>query len=311
MASESQAVLDADRRLGDAFVRAVELILECKGRVGVTGVGKAGLVGNKIQATLASTGTLSYRLHPIDALHGDIGMIHADDVIIALSKSGGSELVELMPLLKKTGCGVILLTSRLDSPASRHADVVLDIGDTEEACPLGLAPSSSTAAMMALGDALALAVMELRDFGPDEYARNHPGGALGRLLMRAGEVMRTGPNCPVVGETALLADCYRVILAAPKRAGAACVADVAGKLVGIVTHGDFFRLLGRPEPLATLRVAEVMTHQPKRINAAEQANEALRIMKQYGIDDLPVVDDHDRPVGLIDIQDLVAKGFVA
>lgn len=309
--SESQAILDADRRLGDAFVNAVELILDCKGRVGVTGVGKAGLVGNKIQATLASTGTLSYRLHPVEALHGDIGMIHADDVIIALSKSGGSELVELMPLLKKVGCGVILLTARLDSPAARHADVVLDIGQTQEACPLGLAPSSSTAAMLALGDALALTVMELREFTPEEYARNHPGGALGRLLMRAGEVMRTGPNCPTVSETALLADCYKAILAAPKRAGAACVVDAGGRLIGIITHGDFFRLLGRAEPSANVCVATIMTRHPKRIRACEQAVEALRIMQQHAIDDLPVVDDDDRPVGLIDIQDLVARGFIA
>ncbi len=308
--AEAEAILDADRRLGEAFVHAVEMILDCQGRVGVTGIGKAGLIGNKIQATLASTGTLAYHLHPVEALHGDIGMIHGDDVIVALSKSGGSELVELLPVLKREGCGVILLTARLDSACAKHADVVLDIGQTEEACPLGLAPSSSAAAMLALGDALALTVMDCREFTPEQYARNHPGGALGRLLMKAGEVMRTGANCPIVRDTATLADCYQAILAAPKRAGAACVVDGEGGLVGIVTHGDFFRMLSRAEPLSGLKVVEVMTRNPKRVAAGEQAVEALRIMQHYAIDDLPVVDEQGRAAGLIDIQDLVARGFV-
>ncbi|GMU37307.1 MAG: KpsF/GutQ family sugar-phosphate isomerase [Phycisphaerae bacterium] len=307
---EAEAILDADARLDNAFVKAVEMILDSTGRVGVTGMGKAGLIGNKIQATLASTGTLSYRIHPVEALHGDLGMIHADDVILALSKSGGSELAGLLPVLCGQGCRIILLTARLDSMCARHADVVLDIGQTPEACPLGLAPSSSGAAMLALGDALALTVMEVRRFTPEQYARNHPGGALGRLLMRAREVMRTGPNCPIVPEAATLEDCYRAILAAPKRAGAACVVDPAGRLVGIVTHGDFFRLLSRAEPLSALKVADVMTRNPKRVGEDEPAVEALRIMQQYAIDDLPVVDAADGATGLIDIQDLIARGFV-
>jgi len=200
--AESTAIADARSRLGDAFVDAVEAILNCQGRVCVTGVGKAGLIGRKIQATLASTGTLSYSLHPVEALHGDLGMIHADDVVLALSKSGSSELVELLPRLKKLGCVIVLLTGRLDSPVARDADFVLDIGQTEEACPLGLAPSSSTAAMLALGDALALTVMELKAVRPEQYASYHPGGALGRFLMKTEEIMRTGPNCPRVVETA-------------------------------------------------------------------------------------------------------------
>ncbi len=319
--AEARAIRDAESRIGSPFVGAVQAILQGGGRVCVTGVGKAGLIGNKIQATLASTGTLSYSLHPVEALHGDLGMIHADDVVVALSKSGGSELVELLPRLKKLGCVIILLTAQPESAAAGHADFVLDIGQTEEACPLGLAPSSSTAAMLAVGDALALTVMELKAVRPEQYAEYHPGGTLGRLLMRTGEIMRTGLNCPRVRETATLAACHETILSAPQRAGAACVVDEAGKLVGIITHGDFFRLFASPEPIAEKPVAEVMTRSPKRIGQGALVTDALSLMHEHKIDELPVVDapaDSDAPtegdsdatlVGLIDIQDLIARGF--
>ena len=309
--AEAAAIADARGRLGDSFSGAVRAILRCTGRVCVTGVGKAGLIGNKIQTTFASTGTLSYGLHPVEALHGDLGMIHPDDVVVALSKSGTSELVELLPRLKDLGCGVILLTAKPDSPAARHADFVLDIGRTKEACPLGLAPSSSTAAMLALGDALALTVMELKAVDPEQYAAYHPGGALGRLLMETCEIMRTGANCPTVPETATIADCHSVILSAPRRAGAACVVDDAGKLVGIITHGDFFRLFASTEPIADKPVSEVMTKAPKRIGLSHRVTEALHLMQEYAIDELPVVDNDGKLAGLIDIQDLIAKGFSA
>ncbi|RJP36378.1 MAG: KpsF/GutQ family sugar-phosphate isomerase [Phycisphaerales bacterium] len=307
--TESEAILDAESRLGDAFVAAVELIVSARGRVGVTGMGKAGLVGNKVQSTLASTGTLAYRFHPIEALHGDIGMIHGDDVILAFSKSGGSELVELMPLVQRMGCKVILVTANPSSRAAAHADIVLDIGRTEEACPLGLAPSSSAVAMMAIGDALALTVMECTDFSRDQYARNHPGGALGRYLMKAHEVMRTGPDCPQATLGATLGDCWEAIKAAPRRAGAACVVDGEGRLVGIVTQGDFFRMFKAPGDRVSVPVGDVMTKGPKSIGQGERAVEALRIMQHYAIDELPVVDDQRRLLGMIDIQDLVARGF--
>jgi len=306
---EAAAIADAETRLGDAFVGAVHAILACAGRVCVTGVGKAGLIGHKIQATFASTGTLAYALHPVEALHGDLGMLHPDDVVVALSKSGSSELVELLPRLKALGCTVILLTARPESPASKHADWVLDIGGTEEACPLGLAPSSSTAAMLALGDALALTVMELKAVQPEQYASYHPGGALGRLLMKTSEVMRTDANCPTVPETATIAACHGAILAAPRRAGAACVVDDAGKLVGIITHGDFFRLFASPEPIADKPVSEVMTRTPKRIGLEDRVTEALALMQKYAIDELPVVDAQGHLKGMIDIQDLITKGF--
>ena len=307
--AESTAIADARARLDDAFVGAVRAILTTTGRVCVTGVGKAGLVGNKIQATLASTGTLAYSLHPVEALHGDLGMVHVEDVILALSKSGGSELVELLPRLTALGCRVILLTAEKSSPATKHADFVLDIGQTAEACPLGLAPSSSTAAMLAIGDALALTVMELKAIQPEQYASYHPGGSLGRFLMKTHELMRTGEDCPTVSDTATLDLCYETILAAPRRAGAAGIVDGEGKLVGIITHGDFFRLFKNGDHGTGRSVAEVMTRNPKRIGRDDRVVDAIALMQQYSIDELPIVDERDRLVGLIDIQDLIARGF--
>lgn len=306
---ETAAVADAESRLGDSFVGAVEAILNSHGRVCVTGMGKAGLIGNKIQATLASTGTLAYSLHPVDALHGDLGMIHPDDVVIALSKSGSSELIELLPRLKELGCTIILLTATPDSAAAGQADFVLDIGQTAEACPLGLAPSSSTVAMLALGDALALTVMAQKSVQPEQYASYHPGGALGRFLMKAREIMRTGDNCPTVRESDTLSACYEAILAAPKRAGAAAVVNARGELTGIITHGDFFRLFRKAERSAERPVAEVMTRSPKRVSADARVHDALQLMRKYAIDELPVVDETDRLVGMIDIQDLLSRGF--
>ncbi len=307
--AEAEAIVDASSRLGEPFICAVRTLLRSTGRVCVTGVGKAGLIGHKIQATLASTGTLAYSLHPVEALHGDLGMVHADDVIVGLSKSGGSELVQLLPRLKEVGCQVILMTAKLDSKATAYADVVLDIGSTKEACPLGLAPSSSTAAMLALGDALALTVMDLRSVQPEQYAKYHPGGALGRFLMEAREIMRTKGDCPTVSPTANLRECYESIVSAPRRAGAACVVDASGKLVGIVTHGDFFRLFENRDHLEDQTVEEVMTADPKHVRQGQRVVDALRMMRNHSIDELPVVDDQHCLVGLIDIQDLIDRNF--
>lgn len=308
--AEMQALQAAATRLDASFVEAVRALVECKGRVCVTGVGKAGLIGGKIQATLASTGTHAYGLHPVEALHGDLGMIHGQDVILALSKSGGSELVQLLPRLKKLGCSVILLTAKPDSPAAAQADIVLHIGDAPEACPLGLAPSSSTAAMLALGDALALTVMELKAVAPEQYASYHPGGALGRFLMRVSEIMRTGADCPTVHIGATLGACYEAMLAAPRRSGAAGVIDDQGLLVGFVTHGDFFRRMSKQGGCSLEGpVIEIMTEDPKKVVTDTRVTEALSIMKQFAIDELPVVDGKGLLVGMIDIQDLLAKGF--
>ena len=307
--AERQAILAADERLGSGFVDAVELILVAPGRVCVTGVGKAGLIGNKLQATLASTGTLSYSLHPVEALHGDLGMVEAGDVVIGLSKSGGSELVRLLPLLRANGCKVIVMTASPDSEAARYADVVLEIGDVPEACPLGLAPSSSTAAMLALGDALALTVMELREFDRVRYAERHPGGSLGRSLLRAREIMRCGLDCPTVPETAPLSVCYEAILKAPRRAGAAMIVDGESQLVGILTQGDFFKLFQNSNRALVRPVGELMTRNPLRVPVDALAADALELMRTHAIDELPVVDANGRLQGVIDVQDLVARGF--
>ena len=219
------------------------------------------------------------------------------------------ELVELLPRLKNMGCSVILLTANLQSKAADHADLVLDIGQTPEACPLGLAPSASTTAMLAIGDALALTVMELKAIKPEQYASYHPAGALGRFLMKTKEVMRSGKDCPKVLESATLEQCYEAILSAPRRTGAAAIVDQSNKLVGIMTHGDFFRLFKSPERNADIAVSEVMTKSPKCIKVIARANDALELMKKHEIDELPVVDDDHHLVGLIDIQDLIDQGF--
>ena len=230
---ESAAINDARSRLGATFVKAVRLLFECKGRVAVTGVGKAGNIGIKIQATLSSTGTPAYVLHPVEALHGDLGMMGPGDVVLALSRSGETqELVHLFPRISKIGCDIILLTGRPESKCARLADVVIHIGDTPEACPLGMAPSASTAAMLAVGDALALTVMEKKNIRPEQYAQFHPSGALGRRLMRVSEIMRTGLDCPTVHAHQTLLDYYHAVQRAPRRAGAASVVDRDGTLVG-------------------------------------------------------------------------------
>jgi len=309
MESEAEAILSAKSHLGPEFVAAVRTLLTCEGRVCVTGIGKARLIGDKISATLASTGTMSYPLHPVEALHGDLGMVHGEDVVIGLSKSGGSELVKLLPLLREKGCRVILLTADPGSAAAEHADHVLHIGDTPEACPLGYAPSSSTASMLAVGDALALTLMDVRAFSPEDYAGSHPGGALGRALMQCHEIMRTGEDCPSVPVASTLAECYEAILKAPRRAGASAVLDEAGKLVGIVTQGDFFRLFESREQAAKISLVDVMTANPKRVHQGDLVQHALGLMRQHRIDEMPVVDDEGRLVGMIDVQDLIAKGF--
>jgi arabinose-5-phosphate isomerase len=309
MDSEAHAIASAKNNLGESFIGAISTLLACQGRVCVTGIGKARLIGDKISATLASTGTISYPLHPVEALHGDLGMVHGDDVIIGLSKSGGSELVRLLPLLRNKGCKVILLTADPSSPAAEHADHVLDIGDEPEACPLGYAPSSSTAAMLAVGDALALTLMDARAFSAEQYAGSHPGGALGRALMQCHEIMRTEQDCPSVLNTATLGECYEAIVKAPRRAGASTIVDEAGKLVGIVTQGDFFRLFESLKQAAEISLVDVMTFDPKRVKQNDLVEHALNLMRSHGIDEMPVVDDENRLVGMIDVQDLIARGF--
>lgn len=308
--SEIAAIQATTENVGDSFVEAVKLIESCEGHVVVTGVGKAGDIGKKICSTLSSTGTPSLVLHPVEALHGDLGMIRPNDVVLALSKSGESqELVHLLPALSRVGCTIILITAKPTSRSAKLSNIVLNIGSAPEPCPLGMAPSASTTAMLALGDAIALTVMTLKDVQPEQYARNHPGGELGRNLMRVHEIMRTGADCPTVHLDKPLRVYDQAVHNAPRRAGAAAIVDDDGKLVGIFTHGDLSRLLGEKEHPADRIIRDVMTPTPKFVHQNEKVVDALHIMQPARIDELPVVDDDHKVVGMVDIQDLLAGGF--
>ncbi|MBI4343256.1 MAG: KpsF/GutQ family sugar-phosphate isomerase [Candidatus Omnitrophica bacterium] len=306
---EAQAVSRLIPRIGRSFARAVALLVGCKGRVVVTGMGKAGIIGQKLSATLSSTGTPSHWVHAAEAIHGDLGRVTRDDIVIALSNSGETEeLTRLLPVIKRIGAQLIALTGNPRSSLAKHSDVVLDMGVTKEACSLNLAPTSSTTAMLAMGDALAVVVAEQRGFKERDFALLHPGGQLGRrLLLRVRDLMRTGTANPIVRETARV---NAVLLAVTKaRAGSATVVDERGRLLGIFTDGDLRRHLRNGGNLAQQRVGEVMTRHPKTIGADHLAAEALQILREQRIDELVVVDGQ-RPVGLLDVQDLLKAGFV-
>ena len=300
--AEVKAMEEMAERLGDSFREAVDLLVACRGRVVVTGIGKAGIIGQKISATLASTGTPSYSLHPVEAVHGDLGRITGEDVVLALSNSGTTEVVDLLPSVKRIGAKVIAITGNARSALARHSDVLLDIGDIEEACPLGLAPSASTTAMLALGDALALTVAQRRKFDKEEYALYHPGGELGRRMMKAEEVMRGLEECGCVTVDVTVREALK---RSPSRAGAQCVLDDDGKLLGIFTDGDLRRHLAKDAAFLNETMSAVMTSNPKRIVLGSLAQEAAKIMEDYQIDELPVVDDSGKLCGVIDVQDLL------
>ena len=296
----------------DAFEKAVRLIVECPGRGGAllaTGIGKAGHIARKVSATFASTGTPSHFLSPTDAVHGDLGSIRRGDVILIFSASGESdEIVRLLSLVKKLDHPVIGITCARTSGLGKFSDIVLEMGKIDEACPLGLAPTASTTAMLALGDALALSVMKLRKFTADEFALYHPAGQLGRKLIRVGEAMtfRRGENLPVASDRRTVGQVLHEVSTIKRRSGAVILVDDAGRVSGIFTDGDLRRLVTDDDASGLRRpIAEVMKRSPKRIRADELASEAMAVMRQHRIDELPVVDDDDRPVGLIDVQDLV------
>jgi arabinose-5-phosphate isomerase len=307
---EAAAILRLTERLGDAFERAVRLLLQCQGHVVVTGMGKSGAIGKKIAATLSSTGTPALFLHPAEGIHGDLGAVTGRDVVLMLSYSGETdELLTILPALKRLGVPLIVMTGNLQSTLANAADVVLDVSVEREACPLNLAPTASAAAVLAMGDALALAVMTLRRFTPDDFARLHPGGTLGRrLLLRVRDVMRTGERLAVIHVSEPTKSAFAAITKA--RAGACVVVDDDGKLCGIVTDGDLRRALLRDVNLFHAPVTEVMTKTPKVIHPDALATEALRLMQTHQIDDLPVVDEGRRPVGMVDVQDLLRVGIV-
>ena len=306
---EAGAINAMAERLDDNFVQALTLVHGCRGRVVVTGMGKAGLVGQKISATLASTGTPSYALHPAEALHGDLGRVVKEDVVLVLSNSGETdEVVRLVPHLRRIGTAIVTLTGKPDSTLAQHADVVIDVGNWGEACPLGLAPSTSTTVMLAVGDALALGVQDMRDFTPEEYARFHPGGSLGRKLLRVSEVMRTGKDSPIIAENHAVTEALFAITSA--RAGAISVVDDQGRLVGIFTDGDLRRHVAEGVDLKAVALNDVMTRTPRTLQPERLATEAARIMCEHRIDELPVVDEERKPIGMVDVQDLLAVGLV-
>lgn len=308
---EAQAIAQLEGRIDESFARACRLILDCTGRVVVSGMGKSGHIARKIAATLASTGTPAFFVHPAEASHGDLGMVTRDDVFIALSYSGTTdELLAIVPLVKRQGARLIALTGHPRSRLAELADVHLDAGVEREACPYNLAPTASTTAALALGDALAVAVLEARGFGPADFARSHPGGALGRrLLTTVADVMRTGPALATVSPQASLADA--VLEVTRKRMGMTAIVEADGQVRGIFTDGDLRRLLeaGFAADFRTIPVADVMTRDPVAIGPGALAAEAVRIMEDRRISQLLVVVDA-RLVGTLTLLDLLAAKIV-
>jgi len=308
---EVEALKAMQELLGDEFDRAVELIYNCRGSVVVTGVGKAGIMGQKISATLASTGTPSHWMHAVEARHGDLGRVGPNDVVLALSNSGETEVVQLVPALKKLNVPIIAITGNPNSTLARYSDVVLEIGQIQEADSLGLAPSSSTTAMVVMGDALALTIFKMRNWQAEDYAFYHPGGELGRKLIKVKEVMRKGPRNPVANCRVTVRQALEV-MSGEGRPGAVSLVDDGGTLVGFFTDGDFRRLMqqGRTEALDE-PVSKVMTRTPRTITAENLAAEAYRLLRDHRLDQIPVVDQDGKPVGIVDVQDMldIERGF--
>jgi len=307
---EAQAIKALKNRLGKDFIKAIELILKCKGRVVVSGMGKTGIIAQKFSATLASTGTPSLFLHTAEAIHGDLGKVTADDIIIILSNSGATEeMKQLLPILKKIGSPIISLTGNTKSILAKYSDVVLDVSVKQEACPLGLAPTASTTVSLAMADALAVCLLERKGFKEKDFAFFHPGGALGRrLILTVEDIMRKGQANAIVGENSKVSQVLFAITRA--RAGSAIVVDKSGKLKGIFTDGDLRRHLGSDKELPNRKIKEVMTKNPTVVKKDMLAAEAMRILQAKRIDEVPVVDKFMRPLGLLDVQDLLKAGLV-
>lgn len=307
---EARAVAALADRLGPDFVRACGLFLACRGRIVVTGMGKSGHVAGKIAATLASTGSPSFFLHPGEASHGDLGMLTRQDVVLALSNSGETdEVLTILPLIKRMDVPLVAMTGNARSTLAREADVHLDVGVAEEACPLNLAPTASTTAALAMGDAIAVALLEQRGFTPEDFARSHPGGRLGRrLLLRVEDLMRRGADLPQVGESTTLS--AGLLEMSRKGLGLTAVADDDGKVLGIFTDGDLRRTLDRQLDIHRTTMGEVMTRNCKVIGPQELAAEAVRLMEQHRITGLLVVNADGRLVGALNVHDLLRAGVM-
>lgn len=309
---EGEAILSLRERLNEDFIKAANIILSCKGKVIVSGIGKSGLVSQKIASTFACSGTPAFFLHPAEGLHGDIGMISKEDVVIAISNSGETdELIKILPIIKRMGLKLIVLSGNTDSVLARNGDVVLDVGVKEEACSLGLVPTASTAAAMAMGDALAITVLERRGFKEEDFANLHPGGALGKkLLLMVEDLMHVRDAIPIVLED----DSMKVVLIemTSKRLGVTGVCDNKGNLTGIVTDGDLRRGLERNRNLLSMKAGDVMTTSPKTIEKTELAAKALQMMEQYAITSLFVISEVEskKVEGIIHLHDILKAGLV-
>lgn len=307
---EADSIRRLSSRINKDFEKALGLIFASKGRVVVTGMGKAGIVGQKISATLASTGTPSLWLHSVEAIHGDLGRVRKEDVVIVTSNSGETEeIVRLIPHIKKIGAKLIAITGNVHSTLAKNSDGILDVSIKEEACPLGLAPMASTTTMLAMGDALCAALMDKRGFKRSDFAFLHPGGDLGkRLLLKVEDIMRKGDRNPIVKENQKVKDVLLAITAS--RAGSATVVDERGRLKGIFTDGDLRRHVEEDTGLLKRKVRDVMTKRPKALKKGCLAVEALRVLREYKIDEIPIVDEKGRAIGLVDVQDLLKVGLV-
>ncbi|MCW8400174.1 KpsF/GutQ family sugar-phosphate isomerase [Legionella sp. PATHC038] len=306
--TEAQAVFELSQRIDNRFEKACELLLACKGRIVVTGMGKSGHIANKIAATLSSTGSPSFFMHPGEASHGDLGMITRQDTVIAISHSGNTlELVTLLPLLKRMEVPLITLTGNSESTLAKAADVNLDVSIKQEACPLGLAPTTSTTVALVMGDALAIALLQARGFSEEDFALSHPGGSLGkRLLLRIDELCHHGDQLPLVHENATVSEA--LIEVTDKKLGMTCIIDNKGYLVGVYTDGDVRRTLTRQYDINTTPIKEVMTRNARTIPKGMLAAEALAIMQKHCITSLIVIDDEKRPTAVLHLHDLLKAG---
>ena len=310
---EAEAILELVPRIDENFAAAVNLILECQGRTVITGMGKSGLIGRKMAATLASTGTPSFYLHPAEGIHGDLGMVTASDVVIALSNSGETgEVLNILPSLRRIGAKIIAMVGNANSTLGKNADVILDVGVSKEACPLGLAPTSSTTAALAYGDALALALLKKHNFTASQFAIFHPGGSLGRkLLLTVGNIMHKGDENPTVLADTTVQEALFVIT--DKGLGAVSVVDKNGIMQGVLTDGDIRRGLSKGVDFLQRPVSELMTANPKTITEDKLAAQALHLMesnKPKPITVLPVLDENRKVIGLLHMTDLVRQGVV-
>jgi arabinose-5-phosphate isomerase len=305
---EAGAVKALIGRLDGNFTKAVDLVFEATGKCVVSGMGKSGIIGQKISSTLASTGTPSFFLHPAEGMHGDLGMIMRNDIVIAISNSGETEeLIKILPVIKRMGVKMIAMTGRMDSTLAKYGDAVLDVGVAEEACPLGLAPTASTTATLAMGDALAVALIEKKGFRTEDFAGLHPAGSLGRRLMKASELMHAGDAMPKVAPETPVRDALFVITAA--RMGLTGVFD-NGKLLGIITDGDLRRALERGGDILNMKSSELMTRNPKVISGDSLAEAALKVMEEHSITALFVTGEAGEVTGVLHMHDLLKAGVV-